>query len=263
MATPPKVSAAERDAAVTRIDRRHARIDDPRRSELGTDPRDVLEFVLNRGLVGVPRWVTAADHADALLLWTWLWWEDCRTERRLLRQGLAAGLSLATVGAPLGITTRQGTQDRLDRLNGLLRHDRPDEQLTRTARRELRARDGRQIWIDAHRAEVRTVLLALLIQAHRVLGSGESSNADAYSADSGPDGRTHEPHPAREWLDEVDADYADDTLTPATFAAAGLAAAELRTSNPVLELDPHHRVHGALRALDALRSRMAAAVLPP
>jgi hypothetical protein len=159
----PKISAVERDAAIARIDRRHARIDDPRRSELGTDPREVLAFVLNRGPVGVPRWVAAADHTDALVLWTWCWWEDRRTERRLLRQGLAAGLSLSDLGAPLGITSRQGVRDRLDRLSGLLEYDRPDEQITRDARRQNRARDARQRWIEDHRDEVRAVLLALLI----------------------------------------------------------------------------------------------------
>lgn len=241
VSTPPRITAVERDAAIARIDRRHARIDDPRRSELGTEPRDVLAFVLERGPVGVPRWVSAADHADALVLSTWLWWEDRRDERRLLRQGLAAGLSLANVGAPLGITTRQGVQDRLDRLGALLKYDRPDEQVTRTARREARASDGRQLWIDQHRDDVRSVLLALLIQGRRVL---DDSDEDV-----------DQPHPAREWLDEVGADYTDDTFTPATLAAAGLAAAELRVSEPVRTLASQHRVHRALRALDSLRTR--------
>jgi hypothetical protein len=258
VATPPKISAAERDAAIARIDRRHARIDDPRRSELGTDPRDVLAFVLNRGPVGVPRWVSAADHTDALVLWTWLWWEDRRTERRLLRQGLAAGLSLSDLGAPLGITTRQGTQDRLDRLTALLDYDRPDEQLTRDARRQHRARDTRQAWIDNHRDEVRAVLLALLIQARRVLGPADAARTDAEAREDRSElGLTT--HPAREWLDEVAADYTDDTLTPATLAAAGLAVAELRVSDAMRALDPHHRVHATLRAVELLRSRLSAA----
>lgn len=250
MSTPPRISAAERDAAIARIDRRHARIDDPRRSELGTEARNVIRFVLERGAAGVPQWVRAADQADALVLWTWCWWEDRRTERQLLRQGLSAGLSLADVGAPLGIGTRQGTQDRLDRLDALLKYDRPDEQLTRDARRQARARDVRQVWIDEHRDEVRAVLLALLIQSRRVLGGAES---DEDRADDGG----WEPHPAREWLDEVSADYTDDILTPATFAAAGLAVAELRASDQVRGLDLRHRVHGALRALDVVRARMA------
>lgn len=261
MVTPPRILAAERDAAIARIDRRHARFDDPRRSELGSEPREVLEFVLGRGTVGVPRWVSAADHADALVLWTWLWWEDRRTERRLLRQGLAAGLSLSDLGSPLGITTRQGTQDRIDRLGALLEYDRPDEQLSRDLRRQLRARDARQVWIDDHRDEVRAVLLALLIQAHRVLAEGDAD------LDSGADGSTPGPgrdieievHPAREWLDAIGADYTDDTLTPATLAAAGLAAAELRTDRSVLNLDRHHRIHGALHALDALRAQLGTA----
>lgn len=257
MATPPKTSAAERDAAIARIDRRHTRIDDPRRSELGTDPRDVLAFVLNRGPVGVPRWVAAADHADALVLWTWCWWEDRRTERRLLRQGLAAGLSLSDLGAPLGIATRQGTQDRLDRLTALLEYDRPDEQLSRDARRQHRARDAHQRWIDDHRDEVRAVLLALLIQGRRVLDAGAAAT-DAAAADPDTDELDETPHPAREWLDELAEDYTDDIITPATLAAAGLAVAELHVSAAIRALDPHHRAHATLRAVELLRSRLSA-----
>jgi hypothetical protein len=42
---------------------------------------------------------------------------------------------------------------------------------------------------------------------------------------------------------------------------AGLAAAELRTVPAVLELDPRHRPHAALREIEALRARYAAAVV--
>jgi hypothetical protein len=63
VATPPRITAAERGAAIARIDRRHARIDDPRRSEIGIEARDVLGFMLGRGPPGVPRRVSAAGHA--------------------------------------------------------------------------------------------------------------------------------------------------------------------------------------------------------
>nr|WP_211177971.1 hypothetical protein [Pseudonocardia acidicola] len=246
---------------MARIARRHARIDDPRRSGMGSEPRDVVAYVLGRGPAGVPRWVSAADHADALVLSTWCWWEDRRTERRLLRQGRHLGLSLAELGAPLGITTRQGVQDRLDRLDALLEYDRPDEQLTRTARREARAADARQDWIDAHRDEIRAVLAGLLAQSRRFAemttqDEPESDPEDPPGVDDDP------PSPPGEgtWLDELAADYTADALTPATLAVAGLAAAELRSAPAVLALDPRHRLHAALRAVEALRARYASGV---
>lgn len=220
---------------------------------MGTDPRDVLDYLAARGVAGIPRWVAAADTADALVLHTWCWWDDRRREHRLLRSGRSLGLSLAELGAPLGITTRRGTQDRIDRLDALLRYDRPDEQLSRTARREAKARDARQVWIDDHRNDVGAVLAGFLAQARRFLDHVAPHELEAAGDDPPSAG-------AGEWLDELAADYTGDAITPATLAVAGLAAAELRTTPAVLALDPRHRLHTALREVDALRARLAAGV---
>ena len=226
---------------------------------MGTEPRDVLDYLARRGPAGIPRWVAAADTADGLILSTWCWWDDRRREHRLLRNGRHLGLSLSELGAPLGITTRRGTQDRIDRLDALLRYDRPDEQLTRTARREAKAGDGRQVWLDAHRDEIRAVLAGFLAQARRfadAVAPEEQGSPDIEPSD------VDQPAAARagEWLDELAADYDADDLTPATVAVAGLAAAELRTTRAVLELDAKHRLHTALREVEILRARMAGAV---
>jgi hypothetical protein len=133
VATPPHVTRTELDAAITRVLWRHRHIDDPHRAGLGTEPRDVLEQ-LTRGSVALPRWVVAADTLDGLVLSVWLWWEDRRRERALLRRGLHLGLTLGELGTPLGISSPQGLRDRLDRLDALLAFDRPDEKLTRAAR---------------------------------------------------------------------------------------------------------------------------------
>jgi hypothetical protein len=253
VATPPRITEIERDAAVSRIAARHARIDDPRRSELGTEPRDVVTFVLGRGPSGVPRWVAALDHHDALVLSTWCWWEERRRERRLLRQGLHLGLTAGELGAPLGMGSRQGLRDRLDRLDALLAHDRPDEQLTRAARRAGRERDARQYWIDTHRAQVRAVFAALIAQSRRLLDgthgviepesrTAESDDLDVADASVG------------EWVDELAQDYIEDALTAATLAVAGLLGAELRTHPRVTALDSRHRLHAVLRSLDRLRA---------
>jgi hypothetical protein len=260
MATPPRITDAELAAALHRIARRHDRIDDPRRSAMGSEPRDVLDYLAGRGAAGIPRWVAAADTADALILHTWCWWDERRREHRLLRTGRTLGLSLAELGAPLGITTRRGTQDRLDRLDALLTYDRPDEQLTRTARREDRARDARQLWIDTHRDEVRAVLAGFLAQARRVFDAAPPTD-DGVDPEIGPDtDASGDPMGERGWLDELAADYAADHMTPATLAVAGLAVAELRATPGVLSLDPRHRLHAVLRDVNALRARMAAEV---
>jgi hypothetical protein len=211
---------------------------------MGTEPRDVIEYVLNRGPSGVPRWVSAADHADALILVTWCWWQDRRVERRMLRQGLHLGLSLGELGAPLGIRSRQGARDRLDRLTALLAYDRPDEKLSRAARREEQARDERQQWIDDRRAEVRAVIVAFLAQARRATGPEEVEPLDDQS--SGDD-----------WMAELASDVDEDQLSPATLAVAGLAAAELRSTRLVRELDRKHRLHATLDAVEELRTRFA------
>ncbi|NMH97379.1 hypothetical protein [Pseudonocardia acidicola] len=260
MATPPRITDAELAAALERIARRHARIDDPRRSAMGSEPRDVLDYLAARGAAGIPRWVAAADTADALVLHTWCWWDERRREHRLLRTGRNLGLSLAELGAPLGITTRRGTQDRLDRLDALLKYDRPDEQLTRTARREHHNRDARQVWIDEHRDEVCAVLAGFLAQARRFLDHGSPTDREA-AADAALGAGDDPPFAGPgEWLDELAADYAGDAITPATLAVAGLAAAELRAAPAVLALDQRHRLHAALREIEALRARYAGAV---
>jgi hypothetical protein len=108
--------------------------------------------------------------------------------------------------------------DRLDRLDALLEYDRPDEQLSRTARREARNRDARQTWIDEHRDHVRAALAGLLAQARRVLDADPPDGGDP------PDGHAPAPNADRhlpsagpgegDWLDELAADYTADALTP-------------------------------------------------
>lgn len=255
MATPPRITDAERDAAITRIVERHDRIDDPRRSELGSDPRDVVTFVLNRGPAGVPRWVQAADHHDAVVLSSWCWWEERRRERRLLRQGLALGLPALELGAPLGIGSRQGVRDRLDRLDALLAHNRPDEQLSRAARRAVRGRDAEQDWIDQQRDEVWPALAALLAQSRRFLQDLPATDSDATDGDR-PEGEPHETD-IQDWVDELAADYEDDALSTATLAVAGLLAAEIRAHPQAITLDRRHRLHATLATVDALRAALA------
>ena len=66
--------------------------------------------------------------SDALTLNNWLWWEDRRRELFFLKAGRARGVFLSQLGAQVGVG-KQGLLDRVDRLEALLRFDRPDEKL--------------------------------------------------------------------------------------------------------------------------------------
>jgi hypothetical protein len=123
VATYPPVTDAERDQAIARIARRHAEIDDTRWSEAhaesDTAAREVLSYLRRRHL-SLPHAVAAADVWDELVLNAWLYWEERRRERDLLRRARRYGLSLRELGAFLGIGTAQGMTDYLDRLDALL-----------------------------------------------------------------------------------------------------------------------------------------------
>ena len=111
-----------------------------------------------------------AARTSAPELNNWLWWEDRRRELFFLKAGRARGVFLSQLGAQVGVG-KQGLLDRVDRLEALLRFDRPDEKLTRAARQAARAADHRRLvetrWIDEHRAELLRVIEALVHQADR------------------------------------------------------------------------------------------------
>ncbi|WP_236737394.1 hypothetical protein [Mycolicibacterium llatzerense] len=188
----------------------------------------------------IPRWVLQADICDALTLNNWLWWEDRRRELHFLKAGRDRGLFLSQLGAQVG-TGKQGVLDRIDRLEALLRYDRPDEKLTREARRaERSARDRRPIeavWLAANRPEILDVVAGLVREANRFELQDEE----------------------REWLDELAIDGEADDFTPASMVILGLATAELRTAKAMLALDSSrpYTVHGLLGRAERLRSVFA------
>lgn len=188
----------------------------------------------------IPRWVLQADVCDALTLNNWLWWEDRRRELHFLKAGRDRGLFLSQLGAQVG-TGKQGVLDRIDRLEALLRYDRPDEKLTRAARlAEREARDRRpteEAWLAANRAELLDVVAGLVREAARFELQDDE----------------------REWLDELAADAEAADFTPASMVILGLATAELRTAKAVLALDSSrpYAVHGLLGRAERLRSTFA------
>lgn len=249
MATPPRPTSAEVDAALARIQARHEKVDDQHRASMGTEPRDVLAY-LRRRAPTVSRAIEADDIWDELTLSAALRWEELERERALLRRARSVGLSLAEVGAYLGIRTRQGTQDYLDRLDALVRVGTPDVHLTRAARRQAKARPSDQRWIDDHHSDVREVVTELLRQVDRAITE---------SALSGDDVTEDERNDTSEWLDELRADLADGALSPATMALLGLVLGDLRTDPRVQSFDRGHGLHRALRAAERLRARFSEA----
>ena len=222
------------------IAKRRAKVDDRDREMLpdspNADPREVLDYLRKYSGKNIPKWVLQADICDALTLNNWLWWEDRRRELHFLRAGRDRGLFLTQLGAQVGVG-KQGVVDRIDRLEALLRYDRPDEKITRASRRAEREACNRwpaeAAWLHAHRATLREVITDLVGQA------------DRYEIDDGE----------RQWVDELAIDLHDDHLTRATVVILGLAAAELRTEPAVLSLDGTrpHAVHTVLARADGLR----------
>jgi hypothetical protein len=198
----------------------------------------VLDYLRKYSGRDIPLWVLQADVRDALVLSNWLWWEDRRRELHFLRAGRARGLFLAELGALVGVG-KQGVVDRIDRLEALLRHDRPSEKLTRDARRSEREARNRSAaedaWLDAHREELVAVITGLLRQADRHMLDDDD----------------------RQWIDELAVDVRDDDFTPATMTILGLAAAELRTAPAILALDSTrpHAVHTVLVRAGILRAQ--------
>jgi hypothetical protein len=222
---------------------RRRKVDDSNLDRLpdsaGSDPREILDYLQRFSGANIPRWVLQADVSDALVLNNWLWWEDRRRELHFLKAGRDRGLFLSQIGAQVGIG-KQGVLDRIDRLEALLRYDRPDEKITRSARvAERQARERRpaeEAWLAARRDELLAVITELSYEADRFGLIDED----------------------REWLDELAIDARGD-FTPATMVILGLAAAELRTAPSILGLESTrpYAVHSLLARADGLRCAFA------
>lgn len=230
-----------------RVVNRRIKVEDPDLSLLPDDTENpqvsevyaVLDYLATH--TRVPEWVTQADVSDALRLNNYLWWDERRRELAWLRAGMRRKLPLTQLGAAVG-TGKQGVRDRIDRLEALLAYERPDEQLTREARRAARTADERRevesSWIEAH-----------LDQLAAVAG-GFTAAAQRYELDDDE----------REWVDELAADAREQAFSPASMIVLGLAADELRTAPAIVALPgPRpHDVHGWITRAEALRSEFAA-----
>jgi hypothetical protein len=203
-----------------------------------SDPREVLDYLRRYSGLDIPRWVLQADVCDALTLNNWLWWEDRRRELYFLKAGRDRGLFLSQLGAQVGVG-KQGLLDRIDRLEALLRYDRPDEKIIRSTRQSERERRERmpseEAWLTTRREELLTVITGLVHQA------------DRFEVDE------------RDWVDELEIDGREDEFTSSTMVILGLATAELRTAPAIVGLDSTrpYAVHRLLARADDLRSQFA------
>lgn len=227
---PPHVSQTQLQEALARVAQRHRKADDERFALIdATNPRAVLDQIDYSPNLALPRKVLHADVYDGLVLEAWCWWAGKRALRDRLKRGRRLGWSLAELGEPLGITSRQGVASLIDRLDALLEWNRPDESWSRDKRRADREKTARTEWIAEHRERVVSVCAAVV--AH--LGGLAD---DAAASD----------------LEEVEADLAADDWTPGTLVWLGSAVFALRTVPAVLELEAEHLAHRALHAAGQL-----------
>ncbi len=218
----------------------------------------MLSHLRQHSPTDLPDWIARADALDAHTLVIAAWWSHCRDELYFLRAGVADGLYLDQLGAALGLgpdarpadptqqqprhrsrtgrgDPQQPGRERLATLTDLLCYDEFDADLSRSARRAttLDPADPRWAWLSACRP-------ALLDAVHGLVTASLRHHVDE--------------HP---WLDELVADQTENALTPATVAVLGLAAGEIRTARPVVELRTAHMVHRTLYAVDRLRAHFS------
>lgn len=204
----PYVGDRERDAALARIADRHRRHDEERWSEAGSEgddaARDVLAY-LRRHHVRQRRDVAADDVLDELVLAAWVWWDERRRERELLRRARSYGRSLAEVGAFLGLASRQATYEYLDRLEALLAaHGTDQQRQARVAAERVAAQqdlDGHERDPEAIAGPLGTSVLPARADLYRRTRGRRASAAGAGPADVRQRRRDRRARPTREvWI---------------------------------------------------------------
>jgi hypothetical protein len=288
VSTYPPVTDRERDAALARIARRHHLREDTRWSAAGLDEhapaRDVLNYLRQRnqpGHIPLPAGLAADDIWDELVLAAWVYWDERRHERERLHRARRYGLSYAELGRYLGIGTRQGMRDYLDRLDASIdeytriNHTRhgpatgdgatdplariagttraargADVHAARATRAHHKARPGLTDWITTHQPQITSAITELLTHTARAGIQPEPSDADA------------EPG-LGDYLSWLTEDLAEQhnghRIAPDTIATLGLALAELNT-HPTLDTLPlNHGLRLAIKTAHQLRATYAQA----
>jgi hypothetical protein len=237
MRQPPRVSDAEKDEAISRIQRRHADDDLSYQYLLSDDPLEALSYLRRRGRQGLRGDPDGQGHdvIDALTLRVWLWWRLEEHELYLLDQVDALGLNRRRVGARLGVTTGQGLVDRREYKRGLLADpNRPARQEVAT---QTDRRSSQQRWLDRQRNAIHS--LAATLVEHGDLAGDDEEVAD--------------------WLPEVREDLRTGACTPASFTLIGWAVDALAAVPAIRALPPAHPLRQALGAWPSLTAAFSAA----
>ena len=274
VATYPPIGNLERDDALRRIALALDRHDDYRRSEAESEAREVLAYLRARH-AQLPRSLTSAIARDQLILSAWIYWDERRRERELLRRVLREGKPLAEVGAFLGIRTRQGVRDYLDRLDALLaEHQRSvttsrspatgdgatdplarhgarsraergaDLHAARDARAVARRKPTRAAWIERHHDRITATVQELVAQCARIGIHPHASDDDELP----------EIGDYLAWLDE---DLQRVEFDHGSFGSLGLVLGDLRAHPALAHLAANHGIHQAVRHVDQLRADYA------
>ncbi|MFF5019074.1 hypothetical protein [Streptomyces sp. NPDC001165] len=189
---------------MARFERRHTTADNPRREEF-PDPEApgaelaVVLFARNQKRA-LPRLARRAEAIDRLVLIQQLRLLLDREELAALKDGNEAGATWRQLGDPLGITTKNGTVQRMQRLRVAVELGpsaaRAPHVLRAHERGEAEDEDSRSSWVELNHERVRRASAELLL--HRA----------ALTTDDDAD----------EWLDDL-ADLLDEPVSPTCEAS--------------------------------------------
>ncbi|MEV5279689.1 hypothetical protein ACFYMW_25485 [Streptomyces sp. NPDC006692] len=189
---------------MARFEQRHTTADNPRRDEFPDidAPGSELSVVLfgRTQRRALPRLAQKAEAIDRLVLIQQLRLRLDREELAALQDGNAAGATWRQLGDPLGITTKQGTVQRMQRLRVAVELGpsalRAPHVLRAHERGEAEEEQSRSGWIELHHERVRHAAAELLL--HR---AALTTDEDAV-----------------EWLDDL-ADLIEEPVSPTCEAS--------------------------------------------
>ncbi|MFD6329190.1 hypothetical protein ACFWGI_06375 [Streptomyces niveus] len=167
---------------MARFEQRHHTADNPRRDEFPDieAPGSVLAVVLfgRNHRRSLPRLAQRAEALDRLVLIQQLRCLLDREELVALQDGSEAGATWRQLGDPLGITTKNGTVQRLQRLRVAVELGpsalRAPHVLRAHEKGEAEDEDSRSGWVQSHYEQVRRASAELVLRREALITDGEA-----------------------------------------------------------------------------------------